>query len=347
MLALYLSEFAYATNDVPGRGAISPAPHIALLLPLKSAVFAPAAEALLQGFQAAAAFEPSLPVRIYSSIDESHEIAALYRQAIASGAKAVVGPLTRSGAAALAGIKEMPVPTLALNVVEGVSAEQLYFFGMAVEAEARLTAQLARQQGLQRAVVIISSGALAQRMAMAFEEEWLALGGRLELEYDYKNDPSIFAELGWTPDTVVFLAADAENARAIRPFLHKKLKIYATSQIFLGNNEALTNYDLNGIHFVDMPWLLQADHPAVMIYPHALVPLSVEHERFYALGIDTFRLIKLLLTGKARVALPLDGVSGQIELDDHTFMRSAIPALFSQGKAQPDNLQATPLHERP
>ena len=55
MLALYLSEFAYATNDAPGRGAISPAPHIALLLPLKSAVFAPAAEALLQGFQAAAA----------------------------------------------------------------------------------------------------------------------------------------------------------------------------------------------------------------------------------------------------------------------------------------------------
>ena len=335
MLALYVSGFANATNDVAVR--VLPVPHIALLLPLKSAVFAPAAEALRLGFQAAAEHEPGLPVRVYSCADESHEIVGLYRQAIASGAKAVAGPLTRNGVVTLSGLKDIAVPTLALNVIEGSSAEQLYFFGMAVEAEARLSAQLARQQGLQRAVVIISGTALAQRLAIAFEEEWLSLGGTLELEYEYKNDPSIYVDLDWTPDTMVFLATDAEKAREIRPFLHKKIKVYATSQVFLGNNETLTNFDLNGIHFVDMPWLLQADHPAVMIYPHAPVPLSIEYERFYALGIDAYRLIKLLLSAKA--ALPLDGVSGQIMLDDHIFMRTASPATFSQGKAQPGAMQ--------
>ena len=69
---------------------------------------------------------------------------------------------------------------------------------------------------------------------------------------------------------------------------------------------------LNGVRFVDMPWLLQADHPAVMVYPRLQAGDDVEFERLYALGIDAFRLGLELLKGTREPAL--DGVTGQISL---------------------------------
>jgi len=324
-----------------------PFPHIALLLPLQSSVFGSSAEAVQQGFMAA--INPKrqlLPVHVYSNFDENNGVVAIYRQAIANGARAVVGPLTRNGVSALAAEKEIPVPTLALNIVEGQPAKLLYFFGMAVEGEARQAAQLARQQGLHQAIIITTHTQLSLRLQSAFEEEWTGPARNTDRgilrEIEFNGDPAVFADIADISDTTVFLAIDAQKARLIRPYLPNKLPIYATSQIFVGNENSLTNYDLNGIRFVDMPWLLQPDHPAVMIYPRASPPLSTDRERLYALGIDSFRLIQLLLADKVASALPLDGVSGLIQLNGHTFQRTPIPAVFVQGRAQLPDSAATP-----
>jgi len=330
------------------QGDEAPAPHIALLLPLKSAAFSAASEVVQQGFMAAANAEAQglsgeLPVRVYGSFDESNDIVALYRQAIAGGAQVVVGPLTRIGVSVLAAEQDIPVPTLALNVAEGQFASRLYFFGMMVEDEARQVAQLAWQHGLRQAIVIAAQAQLARRLQFAFEEEWQDLGGTILRQIEFNNNPAVLADITDLPDTMVFLAADAEKARLIRPYLLNQMPIYATSRIFLGNNETLINYDLNGVHFVDMPWLLQADHPAVMVYPHADLPLSADHERFYALGIDAFRLVRLLLANKVGANLSLDGVSGYIRLNGHTFQRMAIPAMLAQGQAQFRNGQDIPV----
>ena len=162
-------------------------------------------------------------------------------------------------------------------------------------------------------------------------------------EVEFNGDPSVFADIANINDTMVFLAADAAKAHLIRPYLPNKLPIYATSQIFVGNDKTLTNYDLNGIHFVDMPWLLQPDHPAVMVYPRATPPLpSIDLDRLYALGIDSYRLIQVLLAGESASALPLDGVTGEIVLNGHTFQRIAVPAVFVQGRAQLLDAPAAP-----
>jgi outer membrane PBP1 activator LpoA protein len=63
-------------------------------------------------------------------------------------------------------------------------------------------------------------------------------------------------------------------------------------------------------------------------------PLSTARERLYALGIDSFRLIEIMLAGNLNTDLPLDGVSGQIRLNGHNFERTALPAVFAQGRAQ-------------
>lgn len=318
-----------------------PFPHIALLLPVQSTVFGASADAVRRGFLAA--INPrshALPVQLYSNFDEGSGVVAIYRQAIANGARAVVGPLTRNGVNALLAEHDIPVPTLALNIVDGQPAGQLYFFGMSLESEAREVAQLASQQGMHQAIIVTGRSQLSQRLQAAFEEAWSgpangsATDRGILREIEFNGDPSVFADIADISDTMVFLAADAAKARLIRPYLPNKLPIYATSQIFVGNDKTLTNYDLNGIRFVDMPWLLQPDHPAVMVYPRASPPLPPDLERLYALGIDSYRLIQLLLAGTVASALPLDGVTGEIELSGHTFQRTALPAVFFQGRAQ-------------
>jgi uncharacterized protein len=316
------------------------------LLPLKSAVFGSSADVVQQGFMAAASLKKGgLPIRPYADFDENTNVVAAYRQAIANGARAVVGPLTRNGVAALAAEHYIPIPTLALNVVEGQPAQQLYFFGLAAEAEARQVAQLAKRQGSHQAIVIATRAQLSQRLQLAFEEEWHFAGGEILREIEFNDDTTAFADITDTPDMMVFLATNAEKSRLIRPYLSNKLPIYSTSQIFTGNDKSLTNYDLNGIRFVDVPWLLQPDHPAVMIYPRASQPLSADQERLYALGVDAYRLIQLLLANKIATALPLDGVSGNIQLHAHVFMREPIPAVFQQGRAQLPDTPSAPAPE--
>ena len=359
----------------PATSEKKPDRHIALLLPVKSTTFGASADAVRQGFIAAATLDKqALPIRVYDNVDEDKNVAVAYKQALANGAVAVVGPLTRNGTLALAALKSFPVPTLSLNVVDNAPEQNLYFFGMAIEVEARQIAHLAKEKGLKQAIVVSSRAPLSKRLQAAFEDAWSKAGGEILREMEFNDDPEIFSDIADTPNTFVFLATDADKARLIRPYLlvkqkpdniivqpkpveedkavsaptppapiSKQLPIYATSRVFVGNNDTLINFDLGDIRFVDMPWLLQADHPAVMTYPRATPPLTIDNDRLYALGIDAFRLTQLLLADNVTDALPLDGVSGQIQLRGHTFQRSATPAVFVQGHAQ---LSDTPVVRR-
>lgn len=357
------------------------APHIALILPLKSGVFAPSANAVQQGFLAAAMSQArSFPVRIYSSTDESKDAVEIYRQAQANGAVAVAGPLTRSGVALLAGYTNITIPTLALNTTEQKSeSDKLYYFGLIPETEARQVAQFAYAAKLRDATIINTGTALSKRLAIAFADEWKKLGGNINAEVVYKEgddtnlllnlpvapwlvepEPTppvtVISEAGevsttspkrtgpppLAPGNIVFLAGDNKQARLIRPYLNPSLPVYGTSQLFNINADTFVNYDLNDIRFVDMPWLLQPDHPAVMIYPRAATPLDTDKERLYAFGIDAYRLLQILLNQKLLKALPMDGVTGRIHLSDpHLFQRDAVPGVFRYGRGlTPEGLAA-------
>jgi hypothetical protein len=347
--------------------ADNPAPHIALLLPLKSksTELANYAKVVQQGFSAAAAVQQGLPVRVYASSEEPKEVVTLYRQAITNGALAVAGPLTRDGVATLAAYPGITVPTLALNTSELPNqTNQLYFFGLPAENEARQIAQIAALSGLHDATVVTTNTAISKRLAAAFADEWAKLGGTITAEVVFKGDSTVITKLPvapWpegtepqpasavsetgeplppgrplpppiAPGNMVFLATDHDKARRIRPYLNPGLPVYATSLLFKGNtNQQLANYDLNEIRFVDMPWLLQPDHPAVMIYPRAETALEPEEERLYAMGIDAYRLVHILLTRHAESGLPLDGVTGRISLNRLQFQREGLAAFFRIG----------------
>lgn len=306
--------------------------HIALLLPLKAAGLEQAAEAVEQGFVAASKVQPgALPIRVYGCADEGKEIAGVYQQALANGAVAVVGPLTPAGVGALAAQPSIPVPTLALNRAEGKLSDKLYFFGLALEGEARQVARLAAGNDAHTAIIVSSDTALSRRLVAAFSAEWKKLGGDIATTRIFKGDTGIFDDLPAEPGDMVFVAANAEQARTFRPFLNAVLPVYATSQVFNGNSSTLINYDLRDVVFVDMPWLLEQDHAVVLRYPRPNPPLQIDLERLYALGIDSYRLIRILLEN--RNAVPqLDGVTGVIHLGaNHQFEREAVMAEFKQG----------------
>lgn len=307
--------------------------HIALILPLRSPIFGRAAEAVQLGFLTAAEEQPNeLPVRIYSSNDEKFEIDALYRLALQQGALAVAGPLTRNGVAALAENPALPVPTLALNMLDTERNDQLYFFGLPPELEARQAAVWAASNGLLTATVVRTDSALSKRLAQAFEEEWQRTGGVLWPEIVYEGDPSEIRLLGGEAGSMVFMAAEPDKARLLRPYIFSDIPVYSTSQVFTGNGNNLVNYDLGEVRFFDMPWVVQPDHPAVMVYPRVEPPYTLDMERLYALGIDAYRMLQVMYHHNTTNALPLDGVTGKLSLEGHRVKREGVKSVIRYGQ---------------
>ena len=313
--------------------------HVALLLPLKSPAFGRAAEVVKQGFMAGASVQPGvLPVTVYPTSDQTDDIVSTYRQATQAGASVVVGPLTRNGVSALAASAQVSVPTLALNLPEQniEFPPQLYVFGLAADVEARQMARIAFGEGRRSAAVIASGNLLSKRIQQAFDEEWSALGGSARnLFFNGSNATDVRDELGRRAPDVLFLAMDSRDGRLLTPFLNHDLPTYATSQIYAGSGILQKYHDLNGVQFIDIPWLLQPDHLAVMVYPRPEEALSADMERLYALGIDAWRLALQLQTAPPGYSFSLDGVTGQLMLDvrSHQIKREGVRAEFSDGEA--------------
>jgi outer membrane PBP1 activator LpoA protein len=316
-------------------------PHVGLILPTTSPALGALAETVRQGFAAAAeaAGRESPPV-IFTAVD--NEAAALVeacRNAQAAGALLIVGGITRDGAAAIAASGCSRVPTLVLNEPPpGTNfPANVFSISLSLEHEARQAALLAVAEGRHTAVVIHSPSPLSRRVQEAFEREWTRAAGevrgRLAFGGSAEDAPAVRDKLTGVNADMVFLALDPPEARAVRPYVSGMLPVYATSMSINPRAEAIVNVDLQGVRYVEMPWFIQPDHPAVMIYPAPRAGFSVEHERLYAFGIDALRVGLQLLKGDR--AVPLDGVTGRITLEGNQFTRTMSPAEVDGGRVIP------------
>lgn len=324
----------------PGTAAATPQqiPHIALLLPLNSKTFGRHAAALRDGFQAAAKTQGRmlLPVREYAVSAEVANVLEGYRTAAAAGAQVIVGPLTRDAVTALAFGEPVPVPTLALNVPDEVGRipGNLYLLSLQVEAEARQAARLAYRDGRRNAITISGSGPVQRRMQAAFASEFFRLGGIVTTDATYAPNPERLKSIARSSSTadMYFLALAYAEARIARPYLGAT-PVYATSSVHAGDQGPLAGFDLAGVNFVDMPWLLEPNHAAVMIYPRPRLGSTMDLERLYALGVDAWRVAQLLLTGARDIRL--DGVTGQLTLGaDGHIERELVAGRYINGRPQ-------------
>ena len=320
--------------EPPAPPTPPPAPerNIALVLPLDSKTYSRAADATREGFLAAAEAAKAdnpLPVKVYPSDDSVHSLLDAYAHAVNEGASIVIGPITREGVTALARSGAVTVPTLALNAPDVAvrAPAQLLVLSLSLEAEARQMAQLAYGEHHRKAAVVVGTDALAKRMRNAFADEWTRLGGTPVVDYAASKDSKLLAalrsDLRAKGIDAVFLALDTTNARSVRPYLGNATT-YATSRVYRGAADLSTNLDLKGIHFVEMPWLLLQQQPEVQLWPRSKKSLSVDLERFYALGVDAFRLSQLMLKNAVH-GTNFAGVTGALTLDQGNFFSRLLP----------------------
>jgi hypothetical protein len=315
-------------------------PHVALILPTASPALGKLAEAVRAGFMAAvdASGKESIPVNVTAVDNEATALVEACRYSQAAGAVLVVGGFTRDGAQTLATSDCALQPVLALNELRGGNlSPDVFSFSLSLENEARQVALLAVGDGYHAAIVIGSNSALSKRVQDAFNAEWTHAAGELRrITYSGNPDeaPLIREKIANMRGDVVFLALDQAEARAVRPYVSGMLPIYATSLSVNPRAEAIVNVDLQGVRYVEMPWFVSPDHPAVMAYPQPKVPMSVESERLYAFGIDAFRIALLITKGDPRKSY-IDGVTGKIGLEERHFSRSLSPAEVDGGRVIP------------
>ena len=334
--ALALAALCKAADD-PARANphAGTKPRVALLLPLDSPDFAAPADAVVRGCRAAFSVTDDGPAIEVRRTDASiARIAAQYDAAADQGAAVVIGPMTRDGVSALAEGGRISVPTLALNAPENAAAipHNLYVFGLSIESEARQAARVAFADGLRSAALVRAASPLARRTVKAFADTWFALGGNVSdvLDFDVGTDLRDLRErMSRSRADMVFLAVDATQAQAVRPYLNSQIPVYATSRINIGQSDPLRNLDLNGVRFVEMPWLAQPDNMTAMVFPRP-ESLPDELQRFYALGIDACRIANQLI--ERRASLSIEGVTGSLHLKDDGFIeREGVQSVIQDG----------------
>ena len=348
LLAATLSAAAQPTANP--AAAAETLPSIVLLLPGEATPFARAAEAVRSGFFAAhAAAGAPMAIELRETDETPAAVAAAIEAAAGRGAQMIVGPLTRDAVDALVSTGAARLPVLLLNAPANdlPLPSSMLALGLRVEDEARgIVRALVRgplaagaSTGSLPLAVVTGSGALERRTAAAFAAAAREHGRRVELiELSLRQGrlAELTKRLAAHPWLAVLLALDAGEAAAVRPSLPPETIVVATSRIHLLEQATVgLAQDLEGIAFVDMPWLLEPDHPAVMVYPRPNAPYSAELERLYALGIDAYRIAAEWMKGSQR--FELDGVTGRLRIDPALAGRvERLPtlAVFVSGRAE-------------
>jgi hypothetical protein len=331
--------------------------QIALLLPLSGRSEA-AGVAVRDGFVAAyydygSADRPRLHIYDVAARDAPSS----YLQALTDGCDFVVGPLTREEVAALASVADGRATTLALNFLpDGVQVpDRFYQYALSPEDEARLAARRVFADGRTSGVTLSPQSDWGRRVQAAFAEEFSAAGGQLVDQADYPPSTADFNELlrrllqttgqrgsaARADAQFIFVAAQPVHGRLIRSQLRfnyaSALPMYTTSDVFDGASQG--NFDLDGVIFPDMPWVLDPYGPSAAARDaaeRAWPGRSNSFGRLHAFGYDAFRMIGELRRLRGNGSSPLPGLTGRLSVDTEGRVRRELDwAQVVNGKPVP------------
>ena len=342
---------------------------VALLLPL-SGELAMAGKAVLDGYLAAYYAARSSGGAGYDlmilDLETFPSASNAYDEALRAGASIVVGPLSKPALADLATLLERPIPILALNQIDEVlpaSGSALVQLSLAPEDEAHRVAEIAYGQGTRRALIIRPAGDWGTKVENALQQRWKTLGGSVASSATYDNpdeySSSVKSALALDsseqrasairsmlatnieflprrrldPDVVFLLSRNAYEASSIKPLLAfhyaGNLPVYGISSIYSGAPDE-RNRDLNGIHLVEMPWLLGAN-PGLRVAIAAGDTGGDSYTRLNALGADAF----LLQSGFGRLQSGADalmrGNTGLLSMDPNLRIHRELSAATFDG----------------
>jgi uncharacterized protein len=351
---------------------------IGLLLPL-SGKYQKSSTAIRDGFLAAWYLDKQQKseVKIYDA--NSLNIREVYQQAVKDGVEYVVGPLEKEAVDQLANYGELPVQVLALNRQDMIDQEsvnnKLIQFALSPEDEAMQVAEAAMSDGHRLALVITPNIPWGDRIADAFKKRWLELGGGILEQVHFESNTEDFgapvkellnidsseqrgkelrSKMGRKIHTVerrredadfIFTAAVPGDARQLFPQFRfhraSDLPVYSTSHIFSGIVDSAKDTDLNGVIFMDMPWILETTRQLSLIQDalnRNWAQEKSQYRRLYALGIDAYRLIPEIGRLNAEQNSYLNGETGDLTISSSNVVKRKLRrAQFIDGKPVPVN----------
>ncbi len=295
---------------------------------------------------------------VMSYFANTDNVQAVLAQALSDGADFIVGPLERGGVERLASLPELDVPILALNVTTTPTTpsglRRIFQFALSPEDEAAEAARHAYTRGARRAVVMTPQSEWGERLSAAFGSAWETLGGTVvdyvRIEAGVSGYPTAvrtaigvkqseqraaalrqllqrrlaFVPRRRTDVDALLLAIDPVAARQLLPQIHffdaQDIPIFATSHVFAGARNPREDRDLDGLQFVDMPWVLDPDRArserAVINRYWAARNSQLGH--LYAFGIDAYHLLGALVQMQLDPRNRFAGASGELWLDSST-----------------------------
>jgi outer membrane PBP1 activator LpoA protein len=362
-VACGLSAQPSAQVQATAEGQAQPAPSaeappaIALILPNQQTVFARAAEAVRLGFfSASEAAGNKMSIQVLEVDDDPAELRTAIGGALQRGVKIVVGPLPRSAVNAVIDGSFASPPLVALNYPDrdGAAVPTMIALGVSVESEAQYVVRMAlaefvgsrRSPGATpRFVVLAGPGALERRIAQAYVAA-LRAGGEPPLLIDatVEQGDRIARQLDPERHEAVFLALDARDAALLRARIPRPILIFGTSLLNATNGagspeaKALA-HDLDGVRFVDMPWLLRPDASTGAGGPLPATPLPADLSRLYALGVDAYQVAQRWSAGETRFTV--EGMMGRLRVDRGTgprVERTPAAAIYRNGAIEREEI---------
>lgn len=344
---------------------------LALLLPLQGEL-AQAGQAIRDGVFAGYFSEPGPrpQVQIYDSGNSPESALAAFDRAVAEGADRVLGPFPREQVSALFR-RGTSVPTLALNYAEAPALPPpgSLQFALLPEEEAIAVADYMWAKGLRQVTALVPDDDFGRRTLDGFRVRFEALGGVLVDPQFFNpqvtdNSPAIRAALGLSESVAraqqvraitglqltaqpsrrpdldgIFLAARPPQARLLLPQLRSfdaaEWPIVATSHLYAGVPSTL-DFDLNGVEFVDAPWLYEPignlpnrDQVA------ALSATQGPAVRLFAFGLDAWQLVSRIEWLEEHPREVLAGATGKLASDGRgSIRRQGVWRRFREGRAE-------------
>jgi outer membrane PBP1 activator LpoA protein len=279
---------------------------------------------------------------------------SLYQLAIKEGAQLCVGPLDKQEIKALVEGTDLTIPVLALNYVEGLHHPKLYQFGLSPSDDALQIALKAHHDGHQNAALLVPKTEQGKRFAVYLRDSWQKLAGHLTYVQAYNESrhtfDSVVTELESalqssqkTTDNAdaVILNAYPKPARALTAALQANenmgtLAVYATAQLYTGDEDVERDRHLTGVTFCDVPWMFNQAYGGELsksTLKSNWQSLPTGYLRLLPLGIDAYNIINHLDELKTK---PYSGASGRLTIDaNNRLNRELFCAQFSNGLATP------------
>ncbi|MDQ2963881.1 MAG: penicillin-binding protein activator [Pseudomonadota bacterium] len=312
---------------------------ISLILPLQSPLYGRAAAAVKAGFLAAAdAAGSASRTRIIAHGDDG--VLPAFAVASESNVALAVGPLTRDDMKTVLALALARPRTLALNQQEDGSAlpDEVYALSLSVESDAELLARRAYADGARTVATVASDAPLQRRFKAAFSAAWQRTTGSTTRDYRFDARPDVLGvlrrELFARPPDATLLAVSADEAPLVKAFLPPG-PVYASSQIADGLPAPMLR-DLEGVRYVEVPWLADPDALIFARLPHTSLGDPVL-DRLYALGLDAFAIAELLANPIPPDRVEFDGATGHLSLTRaHVFVREGQIMVIRAGQPMLD-----------